>query len=820
MTPDPKTALEIARRIADGESVDVAGLEDADPALARGLRKLDALAKAMQVGSEVGSSWGHLQQLQLAGQGGFGEVYRAYDPTLDRIVALKLKLQDAAGDVGSGRDFVAEARRLARVRHPHVLAVHGASYHDARAGLWADWIDGETLSARLQRAGALHGAELLRVLRELADALNAVHGSGLVHGDIKTSNVMLDTDSRVILMDFGAGFESSDEGSAISAGTPRYLAPEISAGKHATLAVDLYAFGVLAHLLATKRFPDKGQADAMIVPRGLRQLIARLLHPDPAVRPRADAIAAQVQALIDAPQRRLRLWLQTSVLLGLIGITLVTAVGIWREHAQRQLAESARDQARAVAGFLSDMLAAPAPEMRGRDVRVVDVLDAAVRRAQEAPDLSPSTRAGLLASIGHSQLALDRFRAADTTLTLAYALDTPDNALGAELALRIGLDLVEARSRREHYTEAAAVLSALAADRRWQGDTGAAAWIAIERAQWLQTQGEYDAALAMLAPLLPPRDDIETAIRLDALTAQADILFAQRRLADTERALHEALNLRSRGGGQSGNREYQLRIMLANVQNELGRFPEAEASYRQLLEWSNITFGENTLPSLTAAASMANALNSQGRFAETIALSRELLPKSESAAGKDGQLALTLRSNLAAALYQSGQLDAALAEYASLIALDESHFGATHPQTLVDRFNRLEALNVAGRHADALREAEGLRAVMIGAMGAEHLFTLETEDALGYALNASGRAVEAEAVHRRTFAIKTRVLGADNTYTLLSREYLARALMAQRRSDEARNELTTLLADRERVLGRAHPKTEVTRQLLVSLRDR
>ncbi len=87
---ESKTAEEMARRIADSESIDLRGLGTEDAALASGLRKLASLAQAMRVGCAAGSSWGHLQRLQLAGQGGFGEVFRAYDPALDRTVALKL----------------------------------------------------------------------------------------------------------------------------------------------------------------------------------------------------------------------------------------------------------------------------------------------------------------------------------------------------------------------------------------------------------------------------------------------------------------------------------------------------------------------------------------------------------------------------------------------------------------------------------------------------------------------------------------------------------------------------------------------------------
>lgn len=817
MNSELPAALDAARRIADGEAVDLGPLESSHPSLARGLRKLGMLAKAMQLGSAVGSTWGHLQRLELAGQGGFGEVFRAYDPTLDRTVALKLKREDSVGAVASGRDFVAEARRLARVRHAHVLAVHGASYHDGRAGIWADWIDGETLAARLQRDGPLAGGELLRVLCELAEAIEAVHAAGLVHGDIKASNVMLDGGGRLILMDFGAGFESSEEGSAISAGTPRYLAPEVQAGGLATLAVDLYAFGELAHLLATATHTQSGVVANDLRPRPLRQLLSRMLDPEPAARPRAGDIRRALQRLQDAPQRRLRQTMWTSVLLGLIGIVIATSLGIWREQAQRHLAERARDEAQATSTFLTEMLAAPSPEMSGRDVRVVDVLAAAAERAEAANELSPATRAALLSTIGRSQLALSHFSAADASLSAALALDTPANALSAEQALRIGLSLVDARMHREQDAAARALLERVATDPRWQGDAAAVAEIDIQRGQLQQSEGKLDAALRTLAPYLSASATVPPALRLRALRNQADILFEQRQIPATEKVLREALALSAHLGRRGSNLEYDLRMMLSNTLNEQGRFVEAEASYRALVVWAETAYGEGSLPSLAAWGSVANTLNSQGRFAETQQLLENLLPKIEKLTGADGGMALGVRSNLASAMFQNGQLDAALVAYDQLIASDQKHFGPAHPQTLIDRFNRVEALNTAGRNAEALLAGEQLRTDMTAAMGAEHLFTLETEDAIGFAMTALGRALEAEALHREIWRRKSVAIGADNPYTLLSHEYLARALIAQRRFAEARSELAAVLTDRLRVLGAEHPKTVQTKTLLDAL---
>jgi tetratricopeptide (TPR) repeat protein len=817
MTPGEDDALDIARRIADGEAVDLAALQARDPALARRLGKLQALARSMQGDADAGHSWGHLQQLQAAGKGGFGAVYRAYDPTLDRTVALKLRHERSDALLPSGRDFVAEARRLARVRHPNVLAVHGASYHDGRAGIWADWIEGETLSARLQRSGALPREELLRVLAALADALAAVHRAGLVHGDIKASNVMLDRSGRVILMDFGAGFDASDEGSLVNAGTPRYLAPEIVAGKPATSAVDIYAFGVLAHLLASNRYPEDGRPTAPLRPRALSALLRHALDPDPHARPDAERLHAELQRLIDAPRHRVRRLLFASVVIGLGGIVLVTAIGLRREQAQRQLAERARDEAHATATFLTELLAAPAPEAQGREVRVVELLDSAVRRTRSQADLPHATRAGLLYTLGRSQLALNRFRDADATLGHAWALDTPEQPLADMQALQIGLLLAEARLRRQRYDESDAALERLAADPRWRQDDAALAAIAVLRSTWWQSQGKFAEAAAALASVLDAGTGVPADTRIDALAMQAQLAFDQGELARSEAALQAALDLFSSSGERFGVREYELRTMLANVYSASGRYAEGEAMYRALLPKVAEAYGEGSLSAGGVWSNIAVALNSQARYAESLAILREWLPKAVALDSEESHLALNLRAALAVALQQSGELDAALAEFDRLIPQVERFDGPTHPNTLVARFNRVETLNDAGRSELALRDGRELRETMAAAMGEGHPFTLETEDAIGFALTRLGRATEAEAMHRRTIEGKTATIGADNPYTLLSQEYLARALIAQRRHADAAAVLAPLLRERERVLGAEHPKTVVTRELLASL---
>ena len=263
--------LELAETISDATPVDwdSSSGELDDPRLAQ-LRALESLAVAFRqsrgrqpAAARRGSPlfrWGHLEVHERLGEGTFGEVFRAYDPLLDREVALKLRKDSPQGHSAVGRrQHLAEARRLARVRHPNVLVVHGADIHQGRVGLWTDLVEGVTLEERLLQSGPFAVDEARAVGRVLCEALAAVHAAGLLHGDVKTSNVLQEATGRVVLADFGAGAElDGGAGALLSRGTPVTLAPEVLRGGKATAAADLYALGALLYRLLTGRYPIEG----------------------------------------------------------------------------------------------------------------------------------------------------------------------------------------------------------------------------------------------------------------------------------------------------------------------------------------------------------------------------------------------------------------------------------------------------------------------------------------------------------------------------------------------------------------------------------
>ena len=278
MSAERQGALaQVAESVADGERVDwnrveSDSLDNRDRRIIRHLRLVDSISSlyrsippeasaspsALEDEEAVpeGPRWGRLVLLERIGQGMSSEVFRAWDTELHREVALKLLLPEQAGTQDAHARILQEARRLARVRHPHVVQVYGAELHDDRVGLWMELVRGESLEAILKTRGAFGAREASAIGQDLCAALAAVHGAGLLHRDVKAQNVVREEGGRLVLMDFGTGEElRSDVGTARLVGTPLYLAPEIFRGQPASPASDLYSLGVLLFYLATGEFP-------------------------------------------------------------------------------------------------------------------------------------------------------------------------------------------------------------------------------------------------------------------------------------------------------------------------------------------------------------------------------------------------------------------------------------------------------------------------------------------------------------------------------------------------------------------------------------
>ncbi len=147
--------------------------------------------------------WGSFKLRELVGRGSFGEVYRAWDPDLQREVGLKLLVPRPSQTEAPFEEVLREARALAAVRHPNILPVYGVDRHEGRVGFWTDFVHGKTLAALVREQGPFGYREAALTGQDVCKALSAVHRAGLLHRDIKAENVMREEGGRILLMDFG-----------------------------------------------------------------------------------------------------------------------------------------------------------------------------------------------------------------------------------------------------------------------------------------------------------------------------------------------------------------------------------------------------------------------------------------------------------------------------------------------------------------------------------------------------------------------------------------------------------------------------------------
>ena len=216
---------------------------------------------------------------RFVGAGGIGEVYKARDTRLDRSVAIKVLSPDAATDPRSRARFAFEARAIARLSHPRICALHEMGHQDGVDFLVMEYLEGETLAARLRR-GPMPLTHALRTAIEIAEALAAAHAQGIVHRDLKPGNVML-AEGGAKLLDFGlarlrapdgsarlpatGAFSNSQTAPGLLLGTLHYMAPELLEGREADARVDIFAFGAVLYEMFTgnKAFEGTSQASVM-----------------------------------------------------------------------------------------------------------------------------------------------------------------------------------------------------------------------------------------------------------------------------------------------------------------------------------------------------------------------------------------------------------------------------------------------------------------------------------------------------------------------------------------------------------------------------
>ena len=259
---------------------------------------------------------GEYEVIRELGRGGMGVVYLASQESLGRDIAVKVLRPGQATYGPLVRRFMDEARHLARLRHPNIVSIHEVGEANGEPYFTMDFIDGEPLSAVIDR-GPMSPTQALEVLKQVAAAVQHAHRQGIVHRDLKPSNVLIDREGNVFVTDFGLARDISQSTKVTQTGellgTPQYMSPEQARGQSSLIgeATDIHALGLLLFEMLTREpaFSSPSPADVLVkllneearplrsldrrIPRDLETICQKMLQKSP------DARYASVSALLE-----------------------------------------------------------------------------------------------------------------------------------------------------------------------------------------------------------------------------------------------------------------------------------------------------------------------------------------------------------------------------------------------------------------------------------------------------------------------------------------------------------------------------------------
>lgn len=747
-----------------------------------------------------GAAVGRYVILDVVGSGGMGIVYAAYDPELERKVALKLVRPDRCRFLSgptSRLRLLREAQAVARLSHPNVVAVHDA-------GAWAsldgdqiyvamELVQGRTLRQWLQEAPRTW-REGLSVLLDAGRGLAAAHAAGLVHRDVKPDNVLIGEDGRVRMADFGLVLRAEEAGeerdpSGTVPGTPAYLAPESLRGEPADARTDQYAFCVtLWEALHGARPRDPVPADRR-VPSWVRQALLRGLSSDPAARfPSMEALLAVLSRDPAVVRRR---WLA--------GAAVVLAAGAsW--------------------GAWESGLQSRARLCQNTEVRLEEAWNAERGRAARAA----FARAGASEVWPGVERTLDRYAAGWTAMhreaceaTWLRGEQSEDLLDRRMLCLDQRLRDLDALTRLFTRADAQVVGHAVSAAGAL-GDLGACAdrdallrrvppprdpevrarMVEVEtqlsRVSAFYRSGKYGPGLAAALPAARQADALAYApLQANARLFLGDLYEARGDYRLAEEELHKAVWAADRGGDDV-RRSWIWRKLAFTVAHRLGRPEEA----LRLLHHGRAALsrhGHHARAESSLLNTEAGILVGLQRYREAIPLYRRSLTLSEREDPDDPQIYIVY-ANLGEVLLAVGLAEEALAYNRKALALAAQRHKDDLPLLASLRLNVANALLDLGHAAEAESLLREVLAARESRLGPDHIDVAEALNLLGGVRTDLGEPGDALPLLRRAIGIYERKVPEDYPYLAAARRNLGEALIALGRFEEARSVLRQSLA--------------------------
>jgi serine/threonine protein kinase len=263
----------------------------------------------MANGDLIGKEMGAYRVVAKIGAGGMSEVYKGRHVTLGQEVAIKV-LSANLGQQGSARRrFVREAKAVSKLRHPNIARVYHFSQEGGRYYMVMELVEGTTLRQRLDRLAAMRRRmsqkEVLQLIHQIASALDYAHQQGMIHRDVKPSNILLTRDNSAVLTDFGiakiiADTVQTTEGAVL--GTPTYMAPEQATSKKVRPQTDVYSLGVILYELVTGKAPFEGDTTLSVILQHMQEPPPPPSRFNKGLQPKVEQVI--LKALEKAPQDR------------------------------------------------------------------------------------------------------------------------------------------------------------------------------------------------------------------------------------------------------------------------------------------------------------------------------------------------------------------------------------------------------------------------------------------------------------------------------------------------------------------------------------
>ena len=669
--------------------------------------------------------------LKRLGSGGMGDVYLGTDTRLKRRVALKCVRKPRAGGETLAASILHEARAAARINHVNVATIHDVIEQDARAYIVMEFVEGESLAARLRR-GRLPLDEVLAIGRQLASALVAAHAEGVVHRDLKPSNIQLTAAGIVKVLDFGLAHarrpistpteatvsaESETDPRGPRAGTPAYMAPEQMLGSMADERADIYSLGVILFELATGKRPydsvdpvELVQAPASLAPRadevdpavpsGLADIIARALQCNPHHRYQSasvldDALAGLQEQIELRPRIRRRNWL---LLAGVLTLGVAAALMLWPTDADRGALTNDGMLTVAVLPFVNFS------ENPAQQYFVDGMTDGLINALGRIRRLRVTARKSVMALKGTKKPVSEIARELQSDFVIEGSAELVSN--GAELA-RIAINLIDPRTQTQlwsggidrelrHIPSAFAELARIIAARLDVALTG-------DEQQLLSPSGPVDPETYKLYLLGRQEWNGRTVIQLQraqtyfnqALARSPEYAPAHAGVADSVVLLTGEFAALPRAEGAA--------LAIASASRALAIDPELAEAYTSLafanffLLWNWDAAGQQFRRALELNPSYATAHHWYGNYLSDIGLEDEALVEMRRALELDPKAAIISR-DVAWPLFYSRRYDEALAQLDATLA--------AFPGFLPAERLRARTLAQRGDHAEAVRQFE------------------------------------------------------------------------------------------------------------------